>query len=62
MSRVKSSWWSRLEINTTTIVTEAWRQKIIDHQPYFKKCSAKHRVMDKNANVESSENNLSSSN
>ncbi|KAL5236117.1 hypothetical protein ACI65C_003527 [Semiaphis heraclei] len=39
---------------------ETWRQKIIDHQPYFNKCSAKHRVIDKKTNVESSENNMSS--
>ncbi|CAH1725149.1 retinol-binding protein pinta-like isoform X2 [Aphis gossypii] len=26
---------------------ETWRQKVIDHQPYFKKCSTKHRVVDK---------------
>ncbi|XP_060834801.1 uncharacterized protein LOC132917861 isoform X1 [Rhopalosiphum padi] len=39
---------------------ETWRQKIIDHQPYFKKCSDKHRVVDKKTNVESSENNVSS--
>ncbi|CAI6361327.1 unnamed protein product [Macrosiphum euphorbiae] len=39
---------------------EAWRQKIIDHQPYLKNCSAKHRVVDQKANVEASENNMSS--
>jgi hypothetical protein len=27
------------------IFTEAWRQKIIDHQLYLKTCVAKHRVL-----------------
>lgn len=39
-------------------VTETWRQKVIDHQPYFRTCAATHRVVEKKPNIKSTGNSL----
>lgn len=41
-------------------VTEQWRQKVIDYQPFLKMCVAKHRVV-QDKKTESSESNKVSS-